>query len=117
MTAGDVKWLAGYLEGEGTFCGIPSHGKRIPFVGAASTDRDVILRVRRLVGVGYVCPYQPGSLGWKTQYKWGVGRENARRVMRLVLPHTGKRRSARIRQLLNGDLRTVAETERARGKR
>jgi DNA-binding XRE family transcriptional regulator len=49
----DLCWLAGYLEGEGSFsCGPPSKPGQ-PVISVSSTDEDIIARVALLWGVNY----------------------------------------------------------------
>ena len=63
MTETELSWLAGWLEGEGTFVvtsGKGPNGKRYPRirVNASSTDRDVLEHVQRISGGIINGPYQ-----------------------------------------------------------
>lgn len=49
----DLCWLAGYLEGEGSFCKSSPSKPNTPFVCVSSTDEDVISRVSDMFGVTY----------------------------------------------------------------
>jgi len=102
MKKSDLTWAAGLLEGEGCF--YTQHARRYPAVKCNMTDRDVVVRLYRLFGVGHLqyihTPFMRAR-GWKVQWSWQVqAQADARRVMRLVLPYMGKRRTAKIKELL-----------------
>ncbi|MEV0267738.1 hypothetical protein AB0H43_03100 [Hamadaea sp. NPDC050747] len=91
----DVMWLAGLLEGEGTF---DLHRGRYPRVRVEMVDRDVIGRAATLLGtsVRVTLKRKPFKSTWHAE----VSGTRAEAVMRALLPHMGARRSARIAEVL-----------------
>lgn len=99
----DLVWLAGLLEGEGTF---DLHRGRYPRVRLAMTDRDVVERAASLMGASCrvtlrVAPYQ-------ALWNANVHGEKAATLMRCLLPYMGSRRSGRIAQILGHAPRRAA---------
>lgn len=103
MKKADLYWLAGLLEGEGCFSTTKWKGKLktyvYPRVDMTSTDRDVVVRAAALMG-GQVRAKRPQRAHYKVPYCVQIVSKQAAAIMREVLPHMGKRRSARIHQLL-----------------
>lgn len=91
----DVVWLAGLLEGEGSF---DLHRGRYPRVRVAMTDRDVIGRAATLMGVSVRLSLKPAPQ--KAMWHAEASGPKAEAIMRAILPHMGARRSARIAQIL-----------------
>src|SRR4051812_29292397 len=52
VSAQDLHWLAGLLEGEGSFIAGPPSAPRSPIVQATMVDRDIIDRAGALLGWG-----------------------------------------------------------------
>ena len=102
MSRGDIAWLAGIVEGEGTISnriqvrnGYSSHPVAIQI---QMTDKDVMERVARLLGRKmYASPQSPPR---KTKYRVSVSGPMCRSVMEAILPHMGKRRGLAIVQAL-----------------
>jgi hypothetical protein len=102
-------WLAGYLEGEGSFA-LEKHVKPYatyfrPLVGFNSTDRDVLVHVQHLLVERYYCrvsvyPADPGYEGAKTTYRLKVRGRKAVKIMQDVYPLMGRRRQAKIVEIL-----------------
>lgn len=90
----DVIWLAGLLEGEGTF---DLHRGRYPRVRVGMTDRDVVGRAATLMGANLRL-----SLRFGQQSTWHAETtgEHAVQVMEALLPHMGARRSGKIADVL-----------------
>ena len=102
-----LSWVAGLLEGEGSFL----HGKVAPSrnisgklvrleVCCTMTDRDVLEKLREKTGLGSVFgPYKNGSRGRKPVWIWRVqsGRSSYALCIAL-LPFMGERRKATILQ-------------------
>lgn len=91
----DAIWLAGLLEGEGTF---DLHRKKYPRVRVGMSDRDVVGRAATLMGArvrSSLKPY-PASAMWHAE----VSGEKAVAIMESVLPHMGSRRSGKIATVL-----------------
>jgi len=83
------------MEGEGCFS---TSNKGAARLAVAMTDEDVIRRLHSLFGVGNV--YLSRTPGGKPYWRWQVATRQARDIMRAVLPFMGKRRSTRIRGIL-----------------
>jgi hypothetical protein len=101
-SAVDVAWLAGLLEGEGHF-GMSSGrpGQRYPRIALKMTDEDIISRVAELWGRSYYVAHDSSRPStYKTQYRTEIKGNDARDIMRAVLPHLGKRRAERVAELL-----------------
>lgn len=95
MNRDDLMWLSGLLEGEGSF---DLREGRYPRVRVGMTDRDTVGRVATLMGVKVRLSYRraPESAMWHAE----VSGARAAEIMRLVLPHMGARRSAKIATVL-----------------
>lgn len=91
----DLLWLAGLLEGEGTF---DAHRDKYPRIRLAMTDRDIVGRAASLMdsGIRLSLHAAPNKPTWHTELS---GRKAAD-VMRSILPHMGARRSSKIATVL-----------------
>lgn len=100
MNREDTIWLAGFLEGEGSF--VVEHrryqGKNLRIiVCAGSKDEDVIRKVCAIAG-GNVWEHEYNEAPF---FKWHLARRfEAVAVMEAVLPWMGGRRSAKIQEVL-----------------
>lgn len=101
----DVVWLAGLLEGEGTF---DLHRGKYPRVRVAMTDRDVVGRAATLIGARVRLSLKPAP--YKASWHAEVSGEKAAEVMRAVLPYMGSRRSAKIAAILGATALGKTET-------
>lgn len=92
----DLLWLAGLLEGEGTF---DAHRGRYPRIRLGMTDRDVVGRAATLMGSGVrlTLRHAPKQPTWHTE----ISGPRAEAIMRAILPHMGARRSGRIAEVLS----------------
>lgn len=102
MTDYELGWLAGWLEGEGTFfCHIEAaRGRRNAYVRltvrAASVDHDTVLKAQRIAGGRVYGPYKYDETR-QPHYQWGIsGKAAAAQFMRMVKPHLGSRRQDQI---------------------
>lgn len=113
----DLSWLAGLLEGEGSFMMSRNHvGGKVylyPKIVVSMTDEDVIARVSSLFGTSvYVIPKVDDRLQqWRAQSSGAKAAE----LMNRLLPHMGERRSNKIKEILSlyGDIEPT-EVRRAR---
>lgn len=114
----ELYWLAGILEGEGTFLHGRVREKYLRMnVRVAMCDEDVVRRCWTVAGVGRVGgpytyahgstrtwtqqPYDRHPSRWKPTWSWTVDRHaDAAALMMTVLPLMGTRRAARIRECL-----------------
>lgn len=101
MTEAEIAWLAGLLEGEGTFTWKKQKRYQYPMVKVGSTDRDIIDRVREMWGGPVPEFHRRRRAHWKDQ--WIVARvgQPAVVVMQQVLPYMGERRAAKIQEILS----------------
>lgn len=95
-TRDDLLWLAGLLEGEGTF---DSQRGKYPRIRLAMTDRDIVGRAASLMDTSVRLQYRPApaSPTWHAELQG----ERAASVMRAILPYMGSRRSGRIAEALS----------------
>jgi hypothetical protein len=97
MTAEQLAWLAGLLEGEGSFMKGPPSKPGAPCVAVSMTDRDVVERAAALMGVSCQGPYLRKNLKvWKPYYMATVRGYPAADLMKLLRDHMGARRRAQI---------------------
>ena len=91
----DIVWLAGLLEGEGTF---DMHRGKYPRVRVGMTDRDVVGRAATLMGSRVTLRLHdaPAQATWHAE----VSGAKAVAVMEAVLPQMGARRSGAIATIL-----------------
>lgn len=99
-----MAWAAGLYEGEGwTFVTPQAGGRgRLPKVevGIASTDVDVLVRARDVIGVGYVTHVRTRADA-KPVHKWCTGRwPDAVTALTLLRPWMGERRGRRADEVL-----------------
>lgn len=101
LTELEIAWLAGLLEGEGSFLRPPPSAPRQPRVCIHMTDEDVVQKVASMLGLQYLHlkDLNPGK--WKRTYKLDIKGSRALKVMELVYPHMGKRRRERIDEILH----------------
>lgn len=115
----EFAWAAGLFEGEG--CLTISHGRqpngsiyRQPRLKLNSTDRDVVERFHRIIGVGSVIEDRAQERrGWKRQWSWIAGsRDDVRETVIRLFPLLGNRRQARAVDIL-----VACDEGRARSRR
>jgi hypothetical protein len=93
-----LHWLAGLLEGEGSFCaGIPARPYS-PLIIIKMTDEDTISKVASLFKVKYhlSTPERYREKGWKSAYSVRITGKHAVQWMVLLRPLMGKRRQSQI---------------------
>lgn len=97
----DLAWLAGLLEGEGSFLfASPSSYSAAVGVSLQMSDEDVVARASALMGAAYRRWVSPRNPAWKPVFITNVRGRRAVCVMEMVLPFMGKRRSERIHLVL-----------------
>jgi hypothetical protein len=91
----ELHWLAGLLEGEGSFMAGPPSNPRSPVISLNMTDEDIVSRVGDLFGrTPFVI--QPRRENWSTSYQVRLTGRNAVAWMRALQPLLGQRRRAQI---------------------
>ena len=89
-------WLAGLLEGEGSFMrGAPSDPKYIR-ISITMRDRDIIERVARQFGVQFIQEAPGRRENWNTTYQVKIKGGRAETLMRQLHPVMGHRRQQQI---------------------
>ncbi|QNO12690.1 LAGLIDADG endonuclease [Arthrobacter phage Snek] len=94
-TRDDLLWLAGLLEGEGTF---DAHRGKYPRIRLAMTDRDIVGRAASLMDtkIRLSLHAAPAKPTWHAE----ISGERAAEIMRQILPFMGSRRSGKIAEVL-----------------
>ena len=97
----DALWLAGLLEGEGSFvCDIVRGEFKRPRIALQMTDKDIVQKVAKLLGAHCWGPYSkmaPRKDVWAT----AITGPRAAEWMRILHPYFGARRQAKINEILN----------------
>ncbi len=118
ITASQVHWIAGLLEGEGTFCYTTFQGKSNSIrIGLSMTDKDIILRIANLLGFGSIHKIGQDSnhLSKQPQYRWETSGIRAAGLMMTIYTLMGERRQAKIRELL-AHYRSTKVTRKSRAQ-
>ncbi|MDX2162144.1 MAG: hypothetical protein SF162_12520 [bacterium] len=94
-----LHWLAGLLEGEGSFKPSPPSAPNTPAISVMMTDEDIIARVAAIFGTKYhvIKPRQEGA---KIPYAVNLKGFKAYTLMRQLYPLMSKRRQAQIDRAL-----------------
>jgi len=93
----DLGWLAGLLEGEGSFMQL-KESPGVPVLSIGMIDEDVIAKAAMLMGVSYHPHALPSG---KTRYQLMIrGNRRARRIMETLLPFMSARRKTQIEMAL-----------------
>jgi len=102
MSDKELYWLAGLLEGEGSFLAGPPSAPNSVRITLTMTDADVVARVAALWGVAYHEVRQSRSrlMGWKPNYYVHLRGKPAADLMQLLLPLMGERRQRQIERAL-----------------
>ncbi len=95
-----LHWLAGLLEGEGSFLAPLPSAPTIPHISITMTDEDIIERVSHLFRNHHYLLSQTNT-SWKVAYKAVLGGSHAVELMRTVYPLMGQRRQLQIDRALN----------------
>ena len=96
MIETELAWLAGLLEGEGSFQQGPPSRPTQPRVMLNMTDEDTVLRAALLMGVVSVVRVAPGIPHRKTIFQIALRGQRAVSLMRALRPWMSVRRKAQI---------------------
>jgi hypothetical protein len=114
LSVRELCWLAGWLEGEGSFCAPPPSDPRRPRIVGQSRDRDVVEEVARLLEVSALSGYDKRARerGWSPT--WRVLRQGPKAValMQALQPLMGRRRSLQIQRAIAATPRSALLTPR-----
>ncbi len=105
LTWAELYWLAGWLEGEGSFVRPPPSSPRGPRIHGSSCDRDVIQEVARLLRVKPRIDRKRREQ-WTPIWRVMLAGGRAITLMQALQPTMGKRRRGQIRS-------SIAAAERA----
>lgn len=98
MTDVEIAWVAGVVEGEGSFL-TSMTGEYGPYacVQVGMTDGDVIERLASVTGMGRISVEEPSrGRATKTLYRWRVQKNaDACALAVQLLPHLGQRRRSK----------------------
>lgn len=111
----NLHWLAGLLEGEGSFLAGPPSAPRSPAVQVAMVDRDIVERAGTLLQVA-VCVVPSRRQGWRTAYCVRVRGTRAVLWMKRLRPLMGARRKGQIDRAMTSyapDPRRLLSEQRA----
>lgn len=97
----DRAWLAGLLEGEGSFMKGPPSSPNQPIVSCHMTDKDVIDKVALLMGNKSVKFVKKKAEHHKDSWSVRVVGRPAVRLMEELLPLMGERRAGQIQEALD----------------
>jgi hypothetical protein len=99
MSQADIGWLAGIVEGEGSF---KTNGRTGIALEVAMTDQDVVQRLQDVTGVGRVNGPYWAKKSTKPYWTWTVGKKAAlARLVLAIYPLLGSRRQGRVADLLD----------------
>jgi hypothetical protein len=99
MDEQDLHWLAGLLEGEGSFLKPSPSEPKLPRITIEMTDEDVIRKVAGLFEVKYYATLRRSD-GRKVTYKVQVKGGRAVSIMQRVFPLMGIRRKQQIMNVI-----------------
>lgn len=99
MDASELYWLAGLLEGEGTFLAGPPSSAAVPFIRVEMTDQDVVEHVAVLIE-RRVHQHPPRTEQRKPSMSTTIKGAGAAHFMRLVRPLLGERRRRQVDRAL-----------------
>lgn len=100
MSPATTAWVAGILEGEGSFFIIKTKPHVKARIQCQMTDRDVLERLAEEIGSGNVCvvTHRPGR---KQAYQWTVSsRADVIELARQVFPWLGMRRRDQVNSIV-----------------
>lgn len=102
MTEREFYWLAGLLEGEGSFGAAPPSEPNRPRIALAMTDEDVVGKVAVLFGQSYAhCRKDSRNPNWKPYYRVQVRGKKAVELMTSLYPLMSSRRQRQIDSALS----------------
>ncbi len=115
MSLTELHWLAGWLEGEGSFMAPPPSKPRCPRISAQAKDKDVVLEAARLMQIkpGFEKSRKPQ---WSSTWRVLLQGRRAITLMLALEPLLGERRRAQIQCAITATVqatesRAVVQTE------
>lgn len=96
---GDICWAAGLFEGEGSIS-VQREGRKV-WLQLGTRDKDVLERFHRIVGLGAIRFEPRRKPHYSDMWRWDcAGWVKVTKVAKMLLPHLGERRTARITEVL-----------------
>jgi len=95
----ELYWLAGLLEGEGSFCCGPPSKPNSPYICVEMCDEDVVSRIARLFGMAYH-PIKPRKSNHKISYGTRLTGSKAMSLMKSLRSMMSVRRQDQIDRAL-----------------
>jgi len=92
----EVAWLAGLLEGEGTFTRNQTRSNTYPVLSVNMCSRDVVERAALILGAANVHQRKPRDPSWNTTHVAAIGGVCAALWMQRLRPLMGERRRMAI---------------------
>jgi hypothetical protein len=92
----DVSWLAGLLEGEGTFTATRTQGHDYPVLKVSMCSEDIVTRAARIFGAESVTVHPPGREGWSVVYAAAISGSSAAEWMCRLRSQMARRRTEAI---------------------
>lgn len=99
MNKNTLYWLAGILEGEGSFCPAPPSKKNAISISVEMVDEDVVEKIAEIFKIAHCAP-QKRQAHWKQSYRVILRGARAAALMRQLRPLMGSRRQAQIDKAL-----------------
>jgi DNA-binding CsgD family transcriptional regulator len=96
MTDFELAWLAGLLEGKGSFMAGPPSSPGLPIVSLHMTDGDVVIKVSDLMGLKRTRVSKRENRGRKDSYVLRFAGAQAVALMKQLRPLMSKRRKSQI---------------------
>ena len=96
MKERDLAWLAGLLEGEGSFLKAPPSSPNCPRISLEMTDKDVVERAASLMDGRAVTRIHLRNPHWKQTYRVVIKGSRAVELMRVLYTEMGTRRRTQI---------------------
>ena len=98
----ELAWLAGIIEGEGTFVTSRRQAKDYPKIAVSMTDEDVIRKFYAITGAGGVYTLTVRGLMTKPSYVWALSRKaDVQEFCSRIAVHLGLRRTRQMRTMLS----------------
>lgn len=92
----NIEWVAGLLEGEGTFIPGPPSKPHMPILVCEMTDEDVLRKLADCLDINSVTPVKKRQEHWKQSYVVQLRGSRAVSVMQELRPYMGSRRQKQI---------------------
>jgi len=101
MLKQDKYWVAGWLEGEGSFLKGPPSKPNLPMVTGCSIDEDVIKKVVEMIGGLSYRKQKSRKAKWNDVYSFQLKGKRAVDLMQMLLPLMSERRKGQIERALS----------------